>query len=277
VPRSVINLRSTNSILNRVLGYWVPWQAARELAATFCWHIRWALTPVFGNDFPQMCIAPHDRAFARFVVHPDTVRFCATETDRFRDEGISYQLLQPKPASAIATSQVPIFTPPAWNRDDPASPPESGYGTDIDHYKTELSGLVSPHTQYNTRHLASVDENKSPIMSSTVRPLTPFSPIAACNPTSMSMSTSIPGTVDSEGLHTKRMLSAIVYDGSDCAVVSVHTRSDERKNSREDASQSRGPPISKTEAAEILLSINVVARDSKALPEPKRTRRGYMY
>lgn len=224
-----------------------------------------------------MCIAPHDRAFARFLVNPDTVRFCATETDRFRDEGISYQLLQPKSTSAIATSQVPMFTPPAWKRDDPASPPESGYGTDIDHYKTELSGLISPHTQYNTTHLASVDENRPPIMSSTVRPLTPCSPIAACAPTSISMSTSIPGTVDFGSLRTKRMLSAVVYDGSDCAVVSAHTPSDERRPSRGDASQFGVPPISKTEAAEILLSINIVARDSKALPEPKRTRRGYTY
>ncbi|KAJ5505257.1 hypothetical protein N7453_004214 [Penicillium expansum] len=39
-------------------GYWMPYEAARAMAATFCWRIRYALTPLFGTEFPAMCIPP---------------------------------------------------------------------------------------------------------------------------------------------------------------------------------------------------------------------------
>ncbi|KAJ4989752.1 APSES transcription factor Xbp1 [Stagonosporopsis vannaccii] len=255
-------------------GYWVPWQAARELAATFCWELRWALTPVFGDEFLEMCKPPHDHAFAKFVINPRTVRFCKKETDRFRDEGFSYQLLLPKMASSIATSRVPIFTPPVWKDNDAASPLESGYGTDIEYYNTYPSDLISPHRQYNTRHLASTLEVKSPIISSTAQTSTSCSPVAAFAPTPISTSTSAHDTPYSESLRTKRTHSTIMNDGSDGAVVSVDVLNDERQGTI-DGSQFRAHPLGTIEAAEILLSINVVARNAEALPEPKRIRRGH--
>ncbi|OQD79038.1 hypothetical protein PENANT_c065G03618 [Penicillium antarcticum] len=61
-------------------GYWMPFEAAKALAVTFCWNIRYALTPLFGNDFPAMCIHPNDRKnFGRMVVPPGVIRR-ATET-----------------------------------------------------------------------------------------------------------------------------------------------------------------------------------------------------
>lgn len=58
----------------------MPFDAAKAVAATFCWKIRHALTPVFGLDFPSQCIHPQDRAcFGRMVIDPNIVRK-ATET-----------------------------------------------------------------------------------------------------------------------------------------------------------------------------------------------------
>ncbi|KAJ5639027.1 uncharacterized protein N7484_006889 [Penicillium longicatenatum] len=37
-------------------GYWMPYEAAKAVAATFCWEIRHALTPLFGTDFPSICV-----------------------------------------------------------------------------------------------------------------------------------------------------------------------------------------------------------------------------
>ncbi|KAJ5231205.1 hypothetical protein N7489_011913 [Penicillium chrysogenum] len=37
-------------------GYWMPYEAAKAMAATFCWRIRYALTPLFGTEFPAMYI-----------------------------------------------------------------------------------------------------------------------------------------------------------------------------------------------------------------------------
>ncbi|KAI5294399.1 hypothetical protein KEM52_004100 [Ascosphaera acerosa] len=36
-------------------GYWLPFEAARALAATFCFRLRWLLVPVFGPEFVQLC------------------------------------------------------------------------------------------------------------------------------------------------------------------------------------------------------------------------------
>lgn len=58
----------------------MPFDAAKALAATFCWKIRYALTPLFGNDFPAMCISPNDRKnYGRMVIPPEVIRR-ATET-----------------------------------------------------------------------------------------------------------------------------------------------------------------------------------------------------
>ncbi|KAJ5662584.1 uncharacterized protein N7477_010200 [Penicillium maclennaniae] len=37
-------------------GYWWPYDVAKAMAAQFCWKIRYVLTPIFGTDFPSMCI-----------------------------------------------------------------------------------------------------------------------------------------------------------------------------------------------------------------------------
>ncbi|GFF90491.1 hypothetical protein IFM47457_08506 [Aspergillus lentulus] len=64
-------------------GYWMPYEAAKAVAATFCWKIRHALTPLFGLDFPSMCIHPQDRGrFGRMVIDPAIVRK-ATETANY--------------------------------------------------------------------------------------------------------------------------------------------------------------------------------------------------
>lgn len=58
----------------------MPFEAAKAIAATFCWKIRYVLTPLFGTDFPSMCIPPTDRArFSRMVIDPAIVKQ-ATET-----------------------------------------------------------------------------------------------------------------------------------------------------------------------------------------------------
>ena len=74
-------------------GYWMPYQAARAIAATFCYDIRYALTPIFGDEFPSMCLSPKDPGFAKFLINPAIVRQCAAETERFKREKSSYQIV----------------------------------------------------------------------------------------------------------------------------------------------------------------------------------------
>ncbi|PLN86423.1 hypothetical protein BDW42DRAFT_190013 [Aspergillus taichungensis] len=66
-------------------GYWMPYTAARAIAATFCWKIRFALTPLFGVDFPNDCIHPGDRnLFGRMIISPQVIQMATSETSVYR-------------------------------------------------------------------------------------------------------------------------------------------------------------------------------------------------
>ncbi|KAI5199898.1 hypothetical protein E4T39_05998 [Aureobasidium subglaciale] len=65
-------------------GYWMPYGCARAVCATFCWNMRWALTPIFGPSFIRDCLPPNHPAFARFTIDPDVVRVCAREAEGWR-------------------------------------------------------------------------------------------------------------------------------------------------------------------------------------------------
>lgn len=61
----------------------MPYETAKAVAATFCWKIRHVLTPLFGTDFPSLCVPPSDRShYNRMIIDPATVRR-ATETAHY--------------------------------------------------------------------------------------------------------------------------------------------------------------------------------------------------
>ncbi|KAL3462610.1 hypothetical protein BJX64DRAFT_276954 [Aspergillus heterothallicus] len=75
-------------------GYWMPFEAAKAVSATFCWKIRYALTPLFGTDFPELCVHPNDRSrFGRMIIDPSIVR---DATDRAR----YYRMLELRASSS---------------------------------------------------------------------------------------------------------------------------------------------------------------------------------
>lgn len=59
----------------------MPFETAKAVAATFCYKIRFALTPLFGVDFPSQCVQPHDRAFGKMTIDPEIIKR-ATELSR---------------------------------------------------------------------------------------------------------------------------------------------------------------------------------------------------
>lgn len=65
-------------------GYWMPFEAAKAIAATFCWKIRYALTPVFGPDFPTMCIRPECERFGNMIIDPAITQRCTEEATFYR-------------------------------------------------------------------------------------------------------------------------------------------------------------------------------------------------
>ena len=62
----------------------MPFEAAKALAATFCWGIRYALTPVFGLDFLDLCIDEDDSCFGRMRIDPTIIQQCTEQANEYR-------------------------------------------------------------------------------------------------------------------------------------------------------------------------------------------------
>lgn len=62
----------------------MPFDAAKAVAATFCHEIRYALVPVFGEDFLSLCIEPEDPSFGRMIIDCDIVQRCTEQAAQYR-------------------------------------------------------------------------------------------------------------------------------------------------------------------------------------------------
>jgi hypothetical protein len=64
-------------------GYWVPFEAAKAIAAKFAYPIRYLLTPIFGHDFPATCVSPDDPQFRNYKIDPSIVQICTKDTQHW--------------------------------------------------------------------------------------------------------------------------------------------------------------------------------------------------
>ncbi|KAK7956839.1 uncharacterized protein PG986_006061 [Apiospora aurea] len=65
-------------------GYWMPFNCAQAVCATFCYRIAGALIPIFGPGFPSMCIPTDAPEHGRMIIDPTTILHSTREADRFR-------------------------------------------------------------------------------------------------------------------------------------------------------------------------------------------------
>lgn len=113
------------------IGYWMPFDAAKAVAATFCYNIRYALTPVFGLDFLSLCVKPGTEGFGHMVIDRSIVRKCTDEAKEYRSMS--------REGSRAGSPRTPASsTPSRWSAKSLRLKPtrtidiESGYGTDTD-------------------------------------------------------------------------------------------------------------------------------------------------
>ncbi|KAH7135607.1 hypothetical protein B0J11DRAFT_502421 [Dendryphion nanum] len=158
-------------------GYWMPYRAAKAVAATFAYHVRYVLTPVFGNDFPSMCLHPNDPNFAKFVIDPAIVLECTEETHRWKLYGVAAQstgVVSSPVTSVPCTPHMRFSYPPPWGMRALKTPPtdqESGYGTDEDMGEKHPSSLeVSPRSTTWT----SINQSQSPYLISELHSPQPY-------------------------------------------------------------------------------------------------------
>lgn len=70
----------------------MPYEAAKAVSATFCWSIRYALTPLFGKDFPSMCIRPGNSQFGKMIVDPEIVRRSTETAYQYRKQELELKM-----------------------------------------------------------------------------------------------------------------------------------------------------------------------------------------
>ncbi|KAJ5169945.1 uncharacterized protein N7500_002728 [Penicillium coprophilum] len=146
-------------------GYWMPYEAARAMSATFCWRIRYALTPLFGTDFPAMCVPPTDRkSYGRMIIPPEIVQR-ATNTSNY------YRSLEMKSTTAASS--------PAIN--EPSSTHTLLHGMGLLSRKDSLTlpPLKIPRTQYIESNPSARDSSMEPYCMSpkSQSPMSTFTPI----------------------------------------------------------------------------------------------------
>jgi hypothetical protein len=249
---------------NPNVGYWMPYHAARAIAATFCYDIRWALTPVFGNDFPSACLHPKDPCFAKFLIDPAIVQFCAEETVRFKELGPAYTVFGSDASS-------PVVVPKTHCQQKVRSTDlESGYGTDTGRNGKYLSSPeVSPRTQFTP-----INRSRSPYSPHTAGSSLVGSPLSLNAPPGLLTPTSAPCEYQGAMFRTKRTHSkvALYDDCGDGALTRPETAA--TVDSTHGSEMSGGDGDKHThddlEAAEMLLSLSAV---ELTMPPRKRNRR----
>jgi len=62
----------------------MPYSCARAVCLTFCYPIRWALTPVFGPSFITECYSPGHTNYQRFKISAEVVRCAELDAEDMR-------------------------------------------------------------------------------------------------------------------------------------------------------------------------------------------------
>jgi hypothetical protein len=87
----------------------MPFEAAKAIAATFCWKIRYALTPIFGTHFPQTCLTPESEEYGAMVIDPAIIQRCTEQASFYRELEVRSSSLTRSLTRSPFTPESPIF------------------------------------------------------------------------------------------------------------------------------------------------------------------------
>lgn len=257
----------------------MPYQAAKAIAATFCWRIRWALTPVFGYDFPDTCLRPGDPRYGKFQICPKIVQACTEETNRFRELGTAYRIAGPG-GSVRDTPQLINLDSPWENAvPPPRKSEESGYYTGVDQNER-----FSASPQVSLRGSTWIPSWKS--INGSVSPSS--SPIIHSPPFDQSGHVLPPlrQQLREHGVYFEARPTSVPTDYYSAPGLAKRTHSEVTIHRKGESDESWGlgstPEVTSSRdgggnelnAAEIMLQLSAA---DHALPAPKRTRRGSRY
>ncbi|KAL2111428.1 hypothetical protein VUR80DRAFT_10093 [Thermomyces stellatus] len=70
-------------------GYWMPYNCAKAVCATFCYKIAGALIPIFGPSFPSICAPPDSPEYGRMTINPSIIASATREAELNRRHHLS--------------------------------------------------------------------------------------------------------------------------------------------------------------------------------------------
>ncbi|RMZ73847.1 APSES transcription factor Xbp1 [Pyrenophora seminiperda CCB06] len=256
-------------------GYWMPYHAARAIAATFCYDIRWALTPVFGDDFPSTCLSPNNPCFAKFLIDPAIVQYCTQETARFRELGPLYRVREVHTSSQIEATKSRIDAPPLSVNVGTVVNQRVVRSADIEsEYESEVEGrdryLCSPEVSPRTR-FTPINRPHSPYSLRTADSFMISSPASVHTPQGLLTPTSVPPQYQCGGFRTKRTHSKVNFNDHTIHEAATRPITAMTVDSAHGSEASGGVDYADMDAAETLLSL--CGRDA-TMPPTKRTRHG---
>ena len=129
----------------------MPFEAAKAVAATFCYPIRYALTPLFGLDFVTKCVKPGEDRFGHMVIDRQIIRRCTDEANGYRSTSRESSRVG-SPTTPVASSDMSTWTPrPLRPRLTGFFDSESGYYSDTDRSDKYLASppSISPKSAFS--------------------------------------------------------------------------------------------------------------------------------
>lgn len=141
----------------------MPFKCARAVCLTFCYSIRWALTPVFGPSFVNECLKPDDPGYGRWKINPQLVLEAAQEV---KDRKTTSPGRSHSPADSKMLQEIPRSMPAniiagkdlrPRKEKKPSFPSSSPFASDSDasynhHYSHKAPAPRSPSLSPKSSH-----------------------------------------------------------------------------------------------------------------------------
>ncbi|PQE29079.1 APSES transcription factor Xbp1 protein [Rutstroemia sp. NJR-2017a BBW] len=92
-------------------GYWMPFECARALCATFCHKIAYALVPMFGPDFPSQCSSPGAPEHCLMKIDPSITITATVQAEKYRLKYMRRALISSTSSLPSAPASLPTSAP----------------------------------------------------------------------------------------------------------------------------------------------------------------------
>ena len=139
----------------------MPFEAAKAVAARFCYEIRYVLVPVFGPDFVSMCEECGNPSYLRLEVQPSIIQRCTEAATAIQAQSREPSVAVSPRTPAAHTRYAEGPSKSRRHKSTKAMDAESGYGTDSERSEKYLGPPDSPRsiewTPVNSPRLALIE------------------------------------------------------------------------------------------------------------------------